>query len=321
MQPDLHISIVSFNTSSLLDACLASIFSNDTLASLRVAVADNGSTDGSVRMVRDAYPQVCLIETGSNMGYGRANNAALLGTDARYCLILNSDTVVQQGAIDALVAYMDAHSDVGAAGAALLEPDGSPQMNWAAGELTLSSVVWEQSFLAKLFPRSRIFGDYFRTFWTRDGDALIPQACGAALIVRAGLFNELGGFDPAIYMYAEDTDLCKRIRERGLEIGYVAGAHITHYHGQSSVGSLRPAMIVEHNRARIYYFLKHSAAGVASAARLVMVAGALLRALIWSCAALAGRKEAARAASSFLTVACATAFARIPRVQPGARRP
>lgn len=313
MQPDLHISIVSYNTRAHLKECLQSFVAHAAKASFDLTVADNGSTDGSVEMVRESFPQFSLLETGSNMGYGRANNEVLLGTNARYGLILNSDTIVHDGALDALVAYMDSNTDVGATGGALIEPSGEPQTNWAVGELTLASVLWEQTFLAKIFPRSKIFGDYFRVYWTRDRDALIPQACGAALVVRSTLFNELGGFDPAFHMYAEDTDLCKRIRDRGLRIGYVAGARFTHFHGQSSVGSLRPAMIVAHNISRIYYFRKHVNDSTASTARAIMVVGAVLRALIWSVLALALRPGAASAAKAFYEVARLTARAEVPQ--------
>ena len=315
MHPDLHISIVSYNTASLLDACLDSLASGAGRASLAVTVVDNGSTDGSPEMVRSRYPQFHVVETGANIGYGAANNAALRGTNARYVMALNSDTVVQPGSLDALVDFMDAHPEVGAAGAALILPGGEPQRNWAVGELTLAGVVWEQTFLAKLLPRSKTFGDYFRADWPRDRDTLVPQACGAALAIRAELFDKLGGFDPAIFMYAEDTDLCRRVRDCGSHVAFVAGARIVHHHGQSSAGSLRPAMIVEHNRSRIYYFAKHAGRAQALAARAVMAAGALLRALLWSALAAMGKKEAGRTASAFLDIAGATIVARVPTVR------
>jgi GT2 family glycosyltransferase len=100
--------------------------------------------------------------------------------------------------------------------------------------------------------------------------------------VRAQLYNELGGFDPNIFMYAEDTDLCKRIRDKDYAIGYAAKARVTHMFGQSSQGELRPRMVYENNRSRIYYFAKHEGEKTASKARSMMAAGAFLRAGIWS---------------------------------------
>jgi len=316
MQPDLRICVVSYNTLALLDNCLSSLIRHSSRFSVAIVVVDNGSTDGSVEMVRAKYPQVELIELGANSGYGRANNAALLNSPGRYYLVLNSDTLVHDGAIDALIEAMDASPTLGAAGGALINPDGSMQTNWAVGDLTLASVLWEQTYLAKIFPRSKLFGDYFRSTWPRDCDTTIPQACGACLIARADTFNQLGGFDPAIFMYAEDTDLCRRIRDVGLEVGYISGARFTHLHGQSSTGELRPRMIVEHNRSRIYYFRKHAGPVAAAASRAIMVAGAILRAAIRTLAPAGGP----RAGSQFINVACWTALAHVPPPPPSTRR-
>lgn len=313
MNVDLHICIVSYNTRELLDGCLRSLATHRSKATFGVTVVDNGSTDGSVEMAREKYPQVRVVEETSNSGYGRANNIGLLRTPARYYLALNSDTVVMDGAVDALVDGMDAAPEIGAAGGALLNPDGSMQKSWAVGELTLASVLWEQTFLAKIFSRSRRFGDYFRVFWERDGDALVPQACGACLIVRADLFNSLNGFDPAIFMYAEDTELCLRIRSRGYQVAYFARARFVHLHGQSSAGELRPRMIAEHNISRMYFFAKRSGRPAAAAARAIMTFGALARAAL---RAAAGKPASLSEASCFLTVACLTALARIPAPPP-----
>jgi GT2 family glycosyltransferase len=261
-------------------------------------------------MVRSRFSDVSILETKENIGYGRANNRALLRAPGRYYLILNSDTTLFPGALDLLIKHMDAHTDLGAAGAALLEPDGAPQTDWAVGELTLASVLWEQTFLAKIFPKSQLFGDYFRAFWPRLQNAVIPQACGACLIVRADLFNQVGGFDPLIFMYAEDTDLCKRIRNMGFEIGYIADAKVTHHHGKSSEGELRSQMIFEHNRSRIYYFAKHDGALSAFLARSIMVCGAALRGIIWWGASIfksSGRGAARKKSAVFFRVAADTA--------------
>ncbi|HEY3328447.1 MAG TPA: glycosyltransferase family 2 protein [Capsulimonadaceae bacterium] len=319
MTPDVHISIVSYNTAELLDNCLTALESHESVATFTVTVIDNGSRDGTVDMVRSRHPNVAVIESGANLGYGRANNFALLNSDARYYLILNSDTIVHDGALDAMVEALDTHPEYGAVGGALLNPDGSPQTTWAAGKLDLAAVLLEQTYLAKLFPRSRRFGAYFEGWADRTKDAAIEQSCGACMMVRADLFNQLGGFDPRIFMYAEDTDLSKRIRDRGLGIAYVASARVTHHHGQSSGGAIRPRMIFEHNRSRIYYFLKHESPAVATTARAIMVAGALLRGLLWLGASVTGRRGALANASSFFVVAAQTALVRVsvPRRKGG----
>jgi len=319
MRIDLQICIVSFNTSSLLEECLRSIFSQNSKYKFEVTVVDNGSSDDSIEMVYGLFPNARVVESGGNIGYGRANNLGLLRAPGRYYLVLNSDTVVREGAIDLLVKTLDSRSNLGAVGGALLEPNGEPQRNWAVGELTLSSIFYEQFFLSKMFPKSPFFSDYFRPYWNRESDDVVPQICGACLMTRAELFNKLGGFDAAIFMYAEDTDLCKRIRGEGFEVGYIAGAKITHHHGKSSEGELRPRMIFEHNRSRIYYFNKHEGVLTAWVARCAMAAGAALRSILWRGAGALGRTSkatASRNASSFWKIAILTAKTNVDAPTP-----
>ena len=290
MQPDLQISIVNYNTRDLLDDCLHSLFDQPPRATIGVTVVDNGSTDGSVASVRQSFPQVRVLESGGNIGYGRANNLALLGAPGRYYVVLNSDLILQPGALDTMVGYLDLHLDIGAAGGDLRNPmpgseslpwqvrlPGDPQTNWAVGELNLWNIYCEQKMLARIFPRSHLYGDYFRAYWKRDADAIIPQACGAFLVVRADLYNALHGFDPRFFMYCEDTDLCRRVRDAGFTVAYVAGALAIHVHGQSSKGTMRPRMIFEHNKSRCYYMAKHYGASAAQKAKAIMIGGALLR--------------------------------------------
>ena len=282
----LTISIVSYNTCPDLLACLASIFDNPPQRAFEVVVVDNGSTDGSVERVRAAFPQVRLIETGENLGYGRANNRALLGAAGDAYAILNSDLVLRPGSLDRCVDYLGAHPEAGIVGGALLDPDGKPQRDWAAGELDLAAVVSEQLFLGRLLPLSQLFGDYFKSGWRRCDTRALPQVCGAFLVARADLYNRIGGFDEDYWMYCEDTDLCKRIRNDGLACVYVHDAPAVHGHGKSSAGALRPRMVLAHNESRVVYLRKHGAPGDSDRAKRIMLAGSALRLALWSVAGM-----------------------------------
>ena len=216
MENQIEISIVSYNTRTDLEACLRSIFAS---SSISLTASPSSTTPHRRQHGHGAH----RVSTGAphrerrQRGYGRANNQALLGRPGRYYFILNSDLELCPASLAAMIAYMDSHPGVGAAGGALLNRDGTPQTTWAAGELSVASVLWEQTFLARVFPKSRLFGAYFATWWAHDDTRPVPQACGAFLCVRADAFNALGGFDPNIFMYCEDTDLCKRLRDTELE--------------------------------------------------------------------------------------------------------
>ena len=118
-RPDITVSIVSYNTRALLRECLRSLAARQDAgeATLEVVVADNGSTDGSVDMVRGEFPWVRLVETGGNVGYGRANNAALAEAQGRYFFVLNSDTEVEPGALSAMRDFLDLRPEIGMLGA------------------------------------------------------------------------------------------------------------------------------------------------------------------------------------------------------------
>lgn len=254
--PDITVSIVSYNTCALLRACLQSLAARQAEgeATLEVVVADNGSTDGSVEMVRDEFPQVCLIETGGNIGYGRANNAALAEAQGRYFFILNSDTEVEPGALGAMRDYLDARPEIGMVGAQLVLPDGSTQASCAM-DPNLLAVFWEQTYLDKLLPSNRITGAYAMTHWNYETAQEVQQVCGACFFVRREAWAQIGGFDPAYFMYFEDTDFCVRLRRAGWPIYFFPGARIKHHLGASSSGDwrTRAIMIASYNQSRYYF--------------------------------------------------------------------
>jgi N-acetylglucosaminyl-diphospho-decaprenol L-rhamnosyltransferase len=289
----LTISIVSYNTRADLLACLESIAAAPPTRTHRTIVVDNGSGDGSVEAVRARFTDVRVVESGGNIGYGRANNLALLGAPGAAYAILNSDLVLQPGSLDRCCDYLEAHPSAGIVGGALLNPDGSMQKNWATGELTLDAVRAEQLFQSRLAPAR--YDDYFRTRWDHADTRALPQVCGAFMVVRSSLFNAIGGFDPAYFMYCEDTDLCRRIRDKGSECVYLHDAPAIHGHGASSTGPVRSRMVLAHNESRYHYFNVHSGRRAALEARSVMCAGARLRIALWSVAGILFRRADWRA--------------------------
>ena len=153
---DLSIIIVNWNTRDLLAQCLTSLYADAPFASFALFetfVVDNASTDGSAAMVRERFPQARLIANPENVGFARANNQAIRQSQGRYVLLLNSDTQVHPGALETLVVFMDAHSQAGAAGACLLNPDGTFQPS-CHPMLTPWREFWRLLFLERIRPRA-----------------------------------------------------------------------------------------------------------------------------------------------------------------------
>jgi N-acetylglucosaminyl-diphospho-decaprenol L-rhamnosyltransferase len=209
--PDVSVIIVSYNTRELLRECIESILceQGDGLG-VEVIVVDNASADGSAAMVAERFPQVRLIANPDNRGFGAACNQGLEVAQGRYALILNADIRAQPGALQRLVGFMDAHPDAAICGGQLRYPDGRIQPS-CARDLTLWWVFCEQSMLAKLFPRTRLFEGYWRTHWDFSATIETEQVMGACMMLR----RPFPRFDEDYFLYCEDTDLCYRVRQAG----------------------------------------------------------------------------------------------------------
>lgn len=286
-QVDISISIVSYNTRDLLRACLQSLEARRDEVEMEIIVIDNNSTDGSAEMVRAEFPKVFLIEAGENLGYGRANNLGLKDANGRYFFVLNSDTEVQPGALRALVDFLDHHPKAGAVTAQLILPDGSIQPSCAT-DPNLMKVFWEQTYLDRLFPHNKITGGYTMTHWDYDDVREVEQVAGAAVVIRREAWRQIGGFDPAFFMYFEDTDLCIRLRKAGWSIWFLPDARVHHKVGASSDKDwqLRARMVSSLNWSRYYYFSKRESPFRGMMLKALVVMGAFLRLAVWSIIAL-----------------------------------
>ena len=273
--PEVSVIIVSYNTRELLRECIESILceQGDGLA-VEVIVVDNASADGSAAMVAERFPQVRLIANPDNRGFGAACNQGLEIARGRYALILNADIRAQPGALQRLVAFMDAHPDAAVCGGQLRYPDGRIQPS-CARDLTLWWVFCEQSLLAKLFPRTRLFGSYWRTHWDLRTTIETEQVMGACMMLR----RPFPRFDEDYFLYCEDTDLCYRVRQAGGKIYYVHDAVFVHHLGASGE-SQRAQMVIYYNRGKERYFRKFHGAWQARVCRWLNKGGALLRMLL-----------------------------------------
>lgn len=288
--PDVSVIIVSYNTRELLRECLQSLHSAGDCPTREIIVVDNASSDGSAAMVAECFPKTRLIANADNRGFGAACNQGLDIVAGRYALILNADIRAVGDALARLTQFMDAHPDAQVCGGQLCYPDGRVQPS-CARELTLWAVFCEQSLLAKLFPRSRLFGGYWRTEWDFSSTIETEQVMGACMMLR----RPFPRFDEAYFLYCEDTDLCYRVRRAGGRIYYVHDAVFVHHLGASGEPQ-RAEMVIYYNRGKVRYFRKFHGAWQAWLCRWLNAMGALLRVLIGvaGVALTLGRSQRAR---------------------------
>lgn len=268
IMPNLAIVIVNFNTCALLRDCLASIQTGAVHVATHVMVVDNASTDGSAAMVRAEFPQVQLIESRRNGGFAYANNLGLRALpgvldDAPpacdYVLLLNPDTITPPGSLDALVAYLEAHPQVGACGPKLLLADGSLDLACRRAFPTPEVALYRMLGLARLFPNSPRFARYNMTYLRPDVETEVDSVVGACMLVRASVVREIGPLDETFFMYGEDLDWAYRIKQYGWTIMYVPSVTVHHY--KRAASSQRPFQSIRHfyDAMRIFY-RKHYAA-------------------------------------------------------------
>ncbi len=237
---DLAIIILNYNTVHLLRACVDSVLMADTALRYEVCVVDNASTDGSAAMVRREFPGVRLIANSTNVGYSAGNNLAMraygfgegqaqtTGERPRYVLLLNPDTIVPPTALDAMVRFMDESPTVGVAGPRVRRPDGSLDRACRRSFPTPQVSFYRMTGLSRLFPKSRRFNAYNLAYWPEDAVHPVDSVVGAFMLVRREAIEQVGLLDEAFFMYGEDLDWAKRIKDAGWDVWYNGQVEITH---------------------------------------------------------------------------------------------
>jgi len=251
--PQLDIIIVNYNTAAHLAACLASLRDAPPATPHRITVVDNASTDMSLAWVTEKWPDVEMVSLPENVGFAAANNVGIRRTSAPLILLLNSDTVVPEGAIDRLVARLEATSVV-AAGPRLIDATRSPEVSfgpmltpWSEAvqrlrvKLAASKSPWARRYVARHVSQERI----------------VDWVSGACLLVRRAAAEEAGLLDERYFMYEEDVDFCAALRARGGRILFTPAAEILHLRG-GSFAATGQAVSPLYDRSHLRFYEKHS---------------------------------------------------------------
>lgn len=267
----LSIVIVSWNTKDLLEACLNTVYAYPLDQPFEVWVVDNKSKDDTVAMVRERFPQVELIASEENLGFAGGNNRAIPHCRGEYVLLLNPDTEVKPDALNALVAFMDAHPEAGAAGSRLLNGDGTLQTSCHPVP-TLSREFWRMFYLDALVP----YGSYDMSKWEVDQPREVDVLMGASLLLRKSVLEAVGLLDEGYFMYSEEVDLCFRLQKAGWRLYWVPQSQVVHYWGQSAKQVLAE-MFLQLYRGKLLFFRKHYSRLTVMLYKVVLGLASLLR--------------------------------------------
>jgi GT2 family glycosyltransferase len=251
-RPRLSIIIVTYNSTRHIEACLGSLGEHPPVTDHDILVIDNASTDGTATAIRSRWSAVRVIDAGANLGFASANNVGIRHSTGELILLLNPDTQVPAGAVDALVAALDARRDAAVAGPRLVDANGRAELSF--GRM--------MSPFAELRQKRLVRGNERGGAITARVDAMtrvardVDWVSGACLLVRRADAEAIGLMDERYFMYTEDVDFCAAIRARGRAVLFVPSAQVVHIRGQSRATASSQTEIA-YRRSQLAFYEKH----------------------------------------------------------------
>ena len=248
----ISIIILSYNTRQLLDDCLEHIYRNTNDLNIEIIVVDNNSSDDSVLMVKEKYPEVRLIENKYNVGFAKGNNQGFQLCKGEYVLLLNSDALITPGSIKSLLNLIETRPKAGIVGARLINLDGTFQASH-----TPFPTLWQELLILSTLGR-KIYHSSFPSKGPEieRGSQIVDYVEGACMLIRRQAYIDTGGLDETFFMYSEDVEICYKAKEKGWEVWYEPVSAIIHLGGASSK-TRKPRREADLYCSRVYFFRSH----------------------------------------------------------------
>lgn len=230
----LSIVIVSYNVKNLLKKTIESVYDTYNSRDLQIIVVENGSTDGSLEMLKKDFPNVDLVVSKSNLGFSRGNNLARKITRGKVILFLNPDTVIKNSTIKKCLEVLEERQDVGAVGCKVMLPDGRLDYSCHRGLPTPWNTFCYWSGLSKVFPGVKTFSGYKATYLNTNESHSIDCISGTFLMIKKEILDKINWWDEDYFWNGDDIELCYQIQKAGYKIWYESSVEIVHYKGSSS---------------------------------------------------------------------------------------
>lgn len=249
---NLSIIIVNYNVKHFLKNLIDSILKSINKIKFEIIVVDNASTDGSVEEIKSSFPFIKLIENKINVGFGAANNQALKISKGDFIVLINPDAIVKTSTFNILLEFFSTHPEAGMVGCKVLNPDGSLQLACRRSFPGVWTSFTKVTGLSTLFPKSKLFAKYNLTYLDENEINEVDAVSGAFMMFHREVYEKIGGFDTAFFMYGEDLDLCYRTQQAGYKVYYVPTTEIIHYKGESTKRSSIDETILFYDAMKIF---------------------------------------------------------------------
>jgi len=252
MTPRLSIIIVNYNGRQHLENCLRSLEVHPPVTPHEIVVVDNASTDGTVEAMR-AWPGIRLVSLNENVGFSRGNNAGIRASHGELVLLLNNDTLVPEGALDTLVARLDAHPNAAIAGPRIVDANGDAELSFGPMISPLGEL--RQKTIMALHTRGVGLVSRWVERATRK-EHYVDWVTGACLLVRREVAERIGLLDERFFLYTEDVDFCASARAAGWQVLFTPAAQIVHLRGRVRIAAPR-AINRAYRRSHLAFYEKH----------------------------------------------------------------
>ena len=230
----LSIVIVNYNVKDLLYNCLKSIYNNSENINVEIFVVDNNSSDHSIQMVEQHFPEVITIKNSKNVGFSTANNQAIKLCKNELILLLNPDTIIKPNTLNECIQFMKKNQNCGALSVLMKNGKGDFLPESKRGFPSPIVSFFRLFKFHKLFPQSAFFNQYYLGHLDKYSRHEIDVLCGAFFLSRKKVFDTVGLLDESFFMYGEDIDLSYRIKKSGYSIFYLGDLEIIHFKGEST---------------------------------------------------------------------------------------
>lgn len=254
-KPETSIIIVHYHAKKFLFDCLASIFNQKGTLSFEVIVVDNDEKKTVEEELKKNFSWVKYIKSPGNIGFGAGNNLGAESSRGELLFFLNPDTIILPGVIDELVAFMKSRKEAGIVAPLLLDGKKKPYPLQGTAELSPLTAIVSLSFLNKYFPKNPISYRYWLRDWDKITTREVDTVPGTALLIRRRIFEKISGFDENFFLYFEEIDLCKRVKEAGWRIFINPASEVIHFWGRCTPKNQEIRKIF--CQSRFYYFKTH----------------------------------------------------------------
>jgi GT2 family glycosyltransferase len=253
---ELSVVVVNYRSREVLIECLASLDVDTGGIRRETFVVDNDPSDGTLDVLTKTFPRVRGVANPENVGFARAVNQGIAATTGEYVLLLNPDCFVERGTVAALMGYLRAHPRTAIVGPRLVGREGKLQYSARSFPDHFTLLFNRYSLLTRLFPRNPFSRRYLLSDWDHASVRPVDWVSGACMMVRRAAIAEVGPMDEAYFMFNEDVDWCRSMRQAGWEVVFVPEGVVRHDIGASR-RKVAPKVIIERHRGMIHYFHKH----------------------------------------------------------------